>query len=391
MKRFHHLVSLSEKTLARSFEAALLLGKKSLSVCVAVLCCWSTAVQAERIRDVANIQGVRSNSLVGYGLVVGLDGTGDQTTQTPFTTQSIQAMLGQLGVTLPPETRLQLKNVAAVVVTAQLPAFTKPGQTLDVTVSSIGNAKSLRGGTLVMTPLKGGDGQVYAVAQGNLIVGGAGASAGGSKTTINHLSAGRIPNGGTVERAVISPFAMGDQLSIELNHTDFTTTRRMVQAINAKFGEGVARSVDGRQVEVMAPTDPDQRVAFVSELEQLQIDRTDAPAKVIVNARTGSVVMNKAVKLLPCAIAHGNLTIQVVSTPLVSQPNSFGQGETVVAEKADISIKQDGGQLMELKESANLSDVVKALNSMGANPTDLVSILQALQQAGALRAELEVI
>jgi flagellar P-ring protein precursor FlgI len=300
-------------------------------------------------------------------------------------------MLGQLGVTLPPEARLQLKNVAAVVITAQLPAFAKPGQTLDITVSSIGNAKSLRGGTLIMAPLKGADGQVYAVAQGNLIVGGAGASAGGSKTTINHLSAGRIPNGATVERAVASPFATGDVLMLELNHTDFTTTKRMVDAVNTKFGEGTARSIDGRQVEVMAPANPDARVGFVAELEQLQLDRAAAPARVIVNARTGSVVMNQAVKLLPCAIAHGNLTIQVVSTPVVSQPNAFGQGETVVAEKADINISQTGGQLMEIKESANLSDVVKALNSMGANPTDLVSILQALQQAGALRAELEVI
>lgn len=373
------------------FATALLLGKKSLSVCVSALCLFAVQAHAERIRDVANIQGVRSNSLVGYGLVVGLDGTGDQTTQTPFTTQSIQAMLGQLGVTLPPEARLQLKNVAAVVITAQLPAFAKPGQTLDITVSSIGNAKSLRGGTLIMAPLKGADGQVYAVAQGNLIVGGAGASAGGSKTTINHLSAGRIPNGATVERAVASPFATGDVLMLELNHTDFTTTKRMVDAVNTKFGEGTARSIDGRQVEVMAPANPDARVGFVAELEQLQLDRAAAPARVIVNARTGSVVMNQAVKLLPCAIAHGNLTIQVVSTPVVSQPNAFGQGETVVAEKADINISQTGGQLMEIKESANLSDVVKALNSMGANPTDLVSILQALQQAGALRAELEVI
>jgi flagellar P-ring protein precursor FlgI len=190
---------------------------------------------------------------------------------------------------------------------------------------------------------------------------------------------------------VASPFMMGDVLTLELNHTDFTTTKRMVDAVNTKFGEGTARSIDGRQVEVMAPANPDARVGFVAELEQLQLDRAAAAAKVIVNARTGSVVMNQAVKLLPCAIAHGNLTIQVVSTPLVSQPNAFGQGETVVAEKADINISQTGGQLMEIKESANLSDVVKALNSMGANPTDLVSILQALQQAGALRAELEVI
>jgi flagellar P-ring protein precursor FlgI len=373
------------------FDAVLLLGKKSLSVCVSALCLFVSQAHAERIRDVATLQGVRSNSLVGYGLVVGLDGTGDQTTQTPFTVQSIQAMLSQLGVSLPPETRLQLKNVAAVVVTAQLAAFAKPGQNIDITVSSIGNAKSLRGGTLIMTPLKGVDGQVYALAQGNLLVGGAGASAGGSKTVINHLSAGRIPNGAVVERAVESPFALGEVIRLELNHTDFTTTRNMVEAINKKFGEGLARSLDGRQVEVLAPADPDARVGFVAQMEQLPLNRTDASAKVIVNARTGSVVMNQAVKLMPCAIAHGNLTIQVVSSTAVSQPNALAAGQTVATEQADISVKQDGGQLIALQESASLSDVVKALNSMGANPTDLVSILQALQQAGALRAELEVI
>ncbi|WP_288107112.1 flagellar basal body P-ring protein FlgI [Limnobacter sp.] len=344
-----------------------------------------------RIRDLASVQGVRSNPLYGYGIVVGLDGTGDQTTQTPFTTQSIISMLQQSGVNLPPGTNMQLKNVASVMVTANLPAFAQPGQTVDVTVASLGNAKSLRGGLLLMTPLKGADGRVYALAQGQLVVGGAGASASGSKTQINHLSAGRIPNGAQIEQAVASPFNLGDTLTLELNSTDFSNATRMVAAINKTFGDGTAQALDGRTVRVRAPQSPDDRVAFLSRVQDLSISESIATAKVIINARTGSVVMNQAVALEPCAVAHGNLTVKISTTPVVSQPAPFSQGQTVVTQQSNVEVSQAGGQLIELKGGAQLSDVVKALNALGATPADLISILEAMQQAGSLKAELEVI
>lgn len=348
-------------------------------------------VHAARLKELASIQGVRNNQLIGYGLVVGLDGSGDQTTQTPFTVQSLSAMLSQLGVTLPPGTNLQLKNVAAVMVTAQLPPFAQPGQPVDVTVSSLGNAKSLRGGTLLLTPLKGADGQVYAMAQGNVIVGGAGASQGGSKVQINHLSAGRIPEGATVERAVASGLEQGDSVQLELNTSDFSTADAVVRAINDRMGFRTAQALDGRVIRVRAPQSPTDRVAFLAQLENLQIEPGQAAARVIVNARTGSVVMNQAVTIGPCAIAHGNLSVTINSTPVVSQPAPFSQGQTVVTEKADIQIKQEGGALMMLEGGAKLAEIVKALNALGANAQDLLAILQAMKAAGALKAELEVI
>jgi flagellar P-ring protein precursor FlgI len=346
---------------------------------------------AERIRDLATVQGVRGNPLIGYGLVVGLDGSGDQTTQTPFTVQSLQTMLTQLGITLPPGTNPQLKNVAAVMVTAQLQPFARPGQQLDVTVSSLGNARSLKGGTLLMTPLKGADGQIYAVAQGNVLVGGAGASQGGSKVQINHLAAGRVPDGATVERAVASPFLQGEAIALELNSTDFSTAQAVTDAINTELGDGTAHALDGRVIDVKAPSDPDRRVRFMAQLEKLQVARIEPSARVIVNARTGSIVMNRMVTLEPAAVAHGNLSVTITSTPVVSQPGPLSGGQTTVIEKTDIQLKQDGGALMKLPSTANLGDLVKALNSLGANPADLVAILQALKAAGALRADLEVI
>ncbi|GLR26730.1 flagellar basal body P-ring protein FlgI [Limnobacter litoralis] len=369
---------------------------KSAFATLAVASSLLTAMPAQataqvRIRDLASVQGVRSNPLYGYGIVVGLDGTGDQTTQTPFTTQSIISMLQQSGVNLPPGTNMQLKNVASVMVTANLPAFAQPGQTVDVTVASLGNAKSLRGGLLLMTPLKGADGRVYALAQGQLVVGGAGASASGSKTQINHLSAGRIPNGAQIEQAVASPFNLGDTLTLELNSTDFSNATRMVAAINKTFGDGTAQALDGRTVRVRAPQSPDDRVAFLSRVQDLSISESIATAKVIINARTGSVVMNQAVALEPCAVAHGNLTVKISTTPVVSQPAPFSQGQTVVTQQSNVEVSQAGGQLIELKGGAQLSDVVKALNALGATPADLISILEAMQQAGSLKAELEVI
>ena len=350
----------------------------------------STAVHAERVKDLVAIQGVRNNQLMGYGLVVGLDGSGDQTTQTPFTTQSLQSMLNQLGITLPPGLNLQLKNVAAVMVTTNLPAFARSGQTVDVTVSSMGNAKSLRGGTLLLTPLKGADGQIYAMAQGNVVISGAGASGGGSKVQVNQLNAGRIPAGATVEREVPSPFMNSNVVRLELHDTDFDTARMIAETINKQWS-GAAAALDGRVIEVQAPASSNERVAFLAQLEALPVESVLAAAKVVINARTGSVVMNQAVTVQACAIAHGSLSIIVTNTPVISQPLPFSEGRTVVAEQADIQLKQDGGNLMTVPAGVKLSDVVKALNALGATPIDLLAILQAMKAAGALRAELEII
>lgn len=345
---------------------------------------------ADRIKDLASIQGVRDNQLIGYGLVVGLDGSGDQTTQTPFTVQSIISMLSQMGINLPPTTSLQLKNVAAVMVTATLPPFSKPGQNIDVTASSIGNAKSLRGGTLLMTPLKGADGQVYAMAQGNVLVGGVGASSGGSSVQVNHLSVGRIPAGATVERAVPTLLGQGGFIHLELRAADFTTAARIVEVINTQIAPDMASALDGRVIEVRAPAG-NERVAFISRIENLEVSPAQGIAKVIINARTGSVVMNQVVTLDSCAVAHGNLTVVISSESAVSQPNPMSRGETVQTDKATIDVKTDQGGLVQLQRGASLSEVVKALNSIGATPQDLLAILQAMKSSGALRAELEII
>lgn len=348
---------------------------------------------ATRVKDVAGVQGVRSNQLTGYGLVVGLDGTGDQSQQMPYTRQSLANYLQQMGISLPEGVVAQPKNIAAVLVTAQLPAFARPGQMIDVTVSSVGNAKSLRGGTLITTPLRGVDGQVYALAQGSMLVGGAGASAGGSSVQINHLSAGRIPAGAQVERAVPSPLLSGDTLDLTLNAFDFQTARRVAEAINRAKGQGTAQAMDGRVVRVFAPPNSDARVAFLADIEELSLELPTPQARVVVNARTGSVVMNQQVALGACAVAHGNLSVSVSSTPVVSQPGPFAppNAQTVVTEKANIQINQEGGALIQMEASAQLGDVVKALNALGATPQDLVAILQALKAAGALKADLEVI
>jgi flagellar P-ring protein precursor FlgI len=334
---------------------------------------------------------VRSNALTGYGLVVGLDGTGDQTTQTPFTVQSLNAWLQQMGVTVPPGTTMQLKNVAAVIVTAQLPAFAQPGQTIDINVSSLGNAKSLRGGTLITTPLKGADGQIYALAQGNLVVGGAGASANGSKVQINHLSAGCIPEGATVERSVPTPLGEGDTLSLGLNAADFATANRVAQTINGAKGEGTATAVDGRTVRVKVPAAGGPRIAFLADIENLPVELAKPAARVVLNPRTGSVVLNESVTLGACAVAHGSLSVTISTTPAVSQPAPLSQGQTTTMEKSDIAITQQGGALIQMAAGAKLQDVVKALNALGATPMDLLAILQAMKSAGALNAEIEVI
>ncbi len=350
------------------------------------------AAQAERLKDLASIQGVRGNQLIGYGLVVGLDGSGDQVRQTPFTQQSLTNMLSQLGITVPAGSNMQLKNVAAVMVTATLPAFARPGQTMDVVVSSMGNAKSLRGGTLLMTPLKGADSQVYAIAQGNILVGGAGASAGGSSVQINQLNGGRISGGAIIERGVPTTFARDGYIYLEMNNTDFGTAQNVVTALNRKFGQGTATALDGRVVQVRTPMEQSAQARFLSQIEDVQVARAPTVAKVIINARTGSVVMNRTVMIEEAAVAHGNLSVIINRQNQVSQPDTpFTQGETVVVPNTQIEVRQENGSLQRVNTSANLADVVKGLNALGATPQDLLAILQAMKSAGALRAELEII
>jgi flagellar P-ring protein precursor FlgI len=366
--------------------------RRKLLCVVAVLLASGTA-HAERIKDIASIAGVRGNQLVGYGLVVGLDGSGDQTTQAPFTTQSLKNMLQQFGITLPPGTNPQLKNVAAVSIHATLPPFAKPGQTIDVTVSSIGNAKSLRGGSLLASPLKGLDGQVYGIAQGNLVVSGFGIEGkDGSKISVNVPSVGRIPNGATVERAVPNPFAFGDTVTLNLNSPDFTTAQRVTQAINTALGaNGMAQSLDATSIRVNAPPDPNQRVAFVAMLENLTLEPGEAAARVIVNSRTGTVVIGRNVKVLPAAVSHGSLTVTITERSQISQPGPFSAGTTQVVPKTDIEVKEEGRRMFVFDPGVSLDEIVRAVNNVGAAPGDLVAILEALRNAGALRAELLVI
>ncbi|NKF21758.1 flagellar basal body P-ring protein FlgI [Solimonas sp. C16B3] len=348
---------------------------------------------AERVKDLASVQGVRSNPLIGYGLVVGLDGTGDQTTQAPFTTQSLKSMLAQLGITVPANVNPQLKNVAAVAISADLPAFAKPGQQIDVTVSSLGNAGSLRGGALLMTPLKGADGQVYAIAQGNVVVGGLGVSGkDGSRVSINVPSAGRIPNGAQVERVVANGFDSSPDLHFNLNTPDFTTAARMAQSINAALGTSMARAEDAVTVSVHAPADANQRVTFLSIVENVEVTPADAAAKVVINSRTGTVVIGSRVRVSPAAVSHGSLAVTISEKPQISQPGAFSEGQTVAVPRSQIEVTQEGaGHMFVFDTGVNLDDLVKAVNQVGAAPGDLVAILEALKEAGALRAELVVI
>lgn len=362
--------------------------------------CWSAVLvfalaqsaMAERVKDLASVAGVRSNQLVGYGLVVGLDGSGDQTSQTAFTVQSLKNMLTQFGITVPPGVNLQLKNVAAVSIHADLPPFAKPGQTIDVTVSSIGNAKSLRGGSLLMAPLRGADGNVYAIAQGNLLVGGFGASGqDGSSVTVNIPSAGRIPNGATVERAVPSDFLVQDAVVLNLHQPDFTTASRLAQAINDSLGHGTAQAIDAVSVRIDAPADPAQRTSFLAHLESLQVDPGQASAKVIINSRTGTVVINAHVTVTPAAVSHGSLVVTIAENPFPSQPAPFSRGQTVVLPDSSVEIEEDASSMFLFRPGTSLDEIVEAVNRVGAGPGDLVAILQALKRAGALRAELVVI
>lgn len=351
------------------------------------------SAQAERLKDLATVQGVRTNQLVGYGLVVGLNGTGDQTTQTPFTIQTFRNMLAQFDIQLPANVgTIQLKNVAAVSIHADLPPFAKPGQPLDVTVSSIGNAKSLRGGSLLMTPLKGIDGRVYAVAQGNLVVGGFDAGgADGSRITVNVPSAGRIPSGATVERAISTGFDQGNSLVMNLNRPDFTTAKNIVDQINELLGPGVATAVDAGSVRIAAPLDPSQRVDYLSVLENMEVASGQAPAKVIINSRTGTIVIGQNVRVQPAAVTHGSLTVSISEDMNVSQPNALSGGQTVVTPKSRVQADQEMRPMFKFAPGVTLDEIVRAVNQVGASPSDLMAILEALKQAGALQADLIVI
>ena len=360
---------------------------------LAVCLLYPSLAQAQRIKDLVSIAGVRSNQLLGYGLVVGLDGTGDQTSQTPFTLQTFRNMLREFGVQVPANVNPQLKNVAAVAVHGELPAFAKPGQRLDVTVSSLGNAKSLRGGTLLATPLKGMNGQLFALAQGNLVVGGFGAEGGdGSSITVNVPSVGRISNGATVERAAPDGFGRTEKIVLNLHRSDFTTARRMTERINDVFGPEVAEALDPTSIAIRAPSVPGQRTAFVSVLENIEVIPDEAPARIIINSRTGTIVVGQHVRVSPAAVTHGSLTVAISEDLEVSQPGALADaGETVVTPQTDIEITEETNRMFVLSPGVSLQDIVTGINEVGAAPGDLMAILEALKQAGALQAELIVI
>jgi len=363
-------------------------------LCLAAVLGFSAISQAhaERVKDLVSVSGVRGNQLVGYGLVVGLDGTGDQTSQAPFTIQSIKNMLAKFGVTIPANTNPQLKNVAAVTVHADLPPFAKAGQTIDITVNSIGNAQSLRGGSLLITPLRGIDGEVYAIGQGSMIVSGFGVGAkDGSRISVNVPSSGRIPNGATVEREVASNFTTLPYVMLNLNTPDFTTAARLTEGINKILGPDTAFAMDAVSIKVQAPADASQRIAYLSTLESLEIEPGEAPARVIVNSRTGSVVIGSHVRVTPAAVAHGSLSVTITERVDVSQPNGFSRGETVISPRSSIDVSQPSARMFVFNAGVSLDEIVRAVNQVGAAPGDLVAILEALKEAGSLRAELIVI
>ncbi|MFL0809609.1 MAG: flagellar basal body P-ring protein FlgI [Agarilytica sp.] len=347
---------------------------------------------AERIKDITSVDGVRVNQLVGYGLVVGLDGTGDNTNQATFTAQSFKSMLKSFGISMPDGLNFQVKNIAAVAVHAELPPFAKPGQKIDITVSSIANSKSLRGGSLLLTPLKGLDGNVYAIAQGNLIVGGFGAEGkDGSRVTVNIPSVGRIPDGAMVERAVATTFGGKDNIVFNLHTADFTTAKRVAQSINEMMGPNVAQPLDATSISVLAPENPSQRVDYLSLLENIQVKPGKSAAKIIINSRTGTIVVGQHVRVEPVAVTHGSMTVTVKEDVSVSQPNALGEGQTVVVPDSDVTVAEEQGPMFKFSPGPTLNDIVKAVNEVGAAPGDLMAILEALKQAGALKAEIMVI
>lgn len=357
-----------------------------------LFCVVAMPVHSERVKDLTSIQGVRDNPLIGYGIVVGLDGTGDQTMQAPFTSQSLNNMLSQMGITVPPGSNMQLKNIAAVMVTAKLSPFAHSGQSIDVVVSSMGNAKSLRGGTLLMTPLKGSDGQIYAMAQGHVLVGGVGVSSGGNSLKVNQLNGGSISGGAIIEREITNNFARNGVINLQLNENSFALAQSISDAINHLNSSGTATPLDPRTVQLNLPKSPREQVKFLAKVQDINVKRPISEAKVVINSRTGSVVINRSVELESCAVAHGSLSVTVERQTQVSQPNTaFAGGQTVVTRNTNLDIREKGDQLQKVNASVQLNQVIQALNRLGATPTDLMSILQAMESAGCLRAKLEII
>ncbi|MGE8361669.1 flagellar basal body P-ring protein FlgI [Pseudomonas sp.] len=341
--------------------------------------------------DLVDIEGIRGNQLIGYGLVVGLDGTGDKN-QVKFTSQSVTNMIKQFGVNLPPNVDPKLKNVAAVTVTAEIPPSYSAGQTVDVTVSSLGDAKSLRGGQLLMTPLMGVDGETYALAQGALVVGGVNAEGrSGSSVAINTSNSGRIPNGATVERMIPSDFSERDEVMLNIRQPSFQTASRVVEAVNARFGSGTATALNATKVSLRAPVSSNQRISFMAMLEAVEVEEGRTRPKVVFNSRTGTVVVGEGVRVKAAAVAHGTLTVTISENPQVSQPGAFSGGQTAVVPRSDVDVTQEANGMFKWPEGASLESIINTVNSLGATPDDVMSILQSLEQAGALNAELIVI
>jgi flagellar P-ring protein precursor FlgI len=381
-----------------SFLVGIIMNIFSTNIKVAIIALTitlSSASHAQRIKDLADVAGVRTNQLVGYGLVVGLPGTGEQ---SPFTEQSFKTMLSNFGITMPANLKPKIKNVAAVAVHAELAAFAKPGQKIDITVSSMGSASSLRGGTLLQTILMGIDGNAYAVGQGSLVVSGLGADGlDGSKVIVNTPTVGRIANGATVEREVISPFTNGDYITFNLRSSDFSSARNLERVINSEFANindpatFIARAIDATSIQVNAPRDASQRVSFLAALENLEFEPSRPAAKVIVNSRTGTIVIGSDVRLLPAAITHGGITVTINESVDVSQPNAFADGETVTTNQSVVNVNKDDNRMFVFNPGVSLDTLVRAINGIGAGPGDVMAILEALSQAGALRGELIII
>jgi len=364
--------------------------KRFLLLPLLLLASLASPAMAERVKDLGSFEGVRANQLTGYGIVVGLAGTGDDGLE--YATQGMKGVASRFGITLPAGVNPALKNSAAVIITAELPPMAKPGQRLDITVSALGKAKSLRGGTLLMSPLRGADGQIYAMAQGNLAVGGLGVDAAdGSKLSVNIPSAGRIPSGATIEQAVLNGFGETPLLTFNLAEADLTTAQRVAQSINADLGMGRAHAIDAVSIAIDAPTGVESRSTLMSRIENLFVTPADAPARVIVNARTGTVVINGAVRIRPAAVSHGKLTVRVDEDPRVIQPAPFSKGETAVEQSSTITVEEHRSPMFAVEQTASLADIVKVVNTIGASPSDLVAILEALKQAGAMTAELVIL
>lgn len=362
---------------------------KLLAFCSLLFC--HLCASAVPMMDLVDIEGIRGNQLIGYGLVVGLDGTGDKN-QVKFTSQSVTNMIKQFGVNLPPNVDPKLKNVAAVTVTAEIPPSFSAGQTVDITVSSLGDAKSLRGGQLLMTPLMGVDGEVYALAQGALVVGGLNAEGrSGSSVAINTSNSGRIPNGATVERMIPSDFAERAEVMLNIRQPSFQTASRVVEAVNARFGSGTATALNATKVSLRAPVSSNQRISFMAMLESVEVEEGRTRPKVVFNSRTGTVVVGQGVRVKAAAVSHGTLTVTISENPEVSQPGAFSGGQTAVVPRSDVDVTQETNAMFKWPEGASLESIINTVNSLGATPDDVMSILQSLEQAGALNAELLVI